>query len=377
MRDLKIGVIGAGHRSSLARYAHKPGSGSQVVAICDVNEATLGKVGDKLGCEPATFTDYVEMLKTDLDAVMIVSPDHCHEAHTIAALERGLHVYLEKPMAITVEGCDRILQVAARTGNKLFVGHNMRYMTFVRKIREIIEHDEIGEVKAIWCRHFISYGGDAYYRDWHADRSKSTGLLLQKAAHDLDLFHYFAGSFTQRVSAMGSLSVYDKLPRIPADQSQYASVDTTRWPPLDQKDFNPVVDVEDQSNVLLQFPGGVLGSYMQCHFTPDTCRNFTIIGTHGRLENLGDGPQSPIFIWNRRTDSYNMIGDKVFRGGESGSSAHGGSDELIVEDFLHFVRGEKPSGGCPLAARMAVAVGCLATQSLREGSMPLDIPPVA
>jgi len=376
MANLKIGVIGAGARSGLARHAHGSEHGAEIVAICDLQEEAMAKAATRIGCEPATYTDYREMLKSDLDAVMIVSPDHCHEEQAIAALERGLHVYLEKPMAITVEGCDRILQVAGRTGNRLFVGHNMRYMTFVRRIRELIEQDEIGEVKAIWCRHFISYGGDAYFRDWHADRSKSTGLLLQKAAHDLDLFHYFAGSFVEEVSAMGSLSVYDKLPRIPADQSQYASFNVSRWPPLEQKDFNPVIDVEDQSNVLMRFPGGVLGTYMQCHFTPDTSRNFTVIGTRGRLENFGDSPESPIFVWNRRTDTYNMIGDKVFRGGSSGSSGHGGADELIVADFLNFVRGGKPSGGCPLAARMAVAVGCLATQSLREGGHPLQVPPL-
>lgn len=377
MGDLRIGVIGAGGRSILARHAHSSERGAKVVAICDVREAMVAKLAARIGCEPAVFTHHHSMLETDLDAVIVVSPDHLHEEHAIAALERGLHVYLEKPMAISVEGCDRVLQVAARTGNRLFVGHNMRYMTFVRRIRQLIQNDEIGQVKAIWCRHFISYGGDAYFRDWHADRSKSTGLLLQKAVHDLDLFHYFTGSFARRVSAMGSLSVYNQLPRIPAHESQYASSDVSRWPPLAQKDFNPVIDVEDQSNVLLQFPGGVLGSYMQCHFTPDAWRNYTVIGTGGRLENLGDGPESPIFVWNRRTDTYNMIGDKVFRGGSAGSSGHREADELIVADFLNFVRGGQPSGGCPLAARMAVAVGCIATQSLREDGRPLDVPPVA
>ena len=51
----------------------------------------------------------------------------------------------------------------------------------------------IGEVKAGWCRHFVGWGGDFYFKDWHADRTKSTGLLLQKGAHDIDVLHWLCG----------------------------------------------------------------------------------------------------------------------------------------------------------------------------------------
>ena len=68
-----------------------------------------------------------------------------------------------------------------------------------------------GEVKAGWCRHFVSYGGDAYFKDWHADRTKSTGLLLQKGAHDIDVLHWLCGGYSKRVSAMGALSVYGQI----------------------------------------------------------------------------------------------------------------------------------------------------------------------
>ncbi len=61
-------------------------------------------------------------------------------------------------------------------------------MDVVRTLRRVIQEGRIGEVKAvIWCRHFVGNGGDYYFKDWHADRSRTTGLLLQKAAHDIDV----------------------------------------------------------------------------------------------------------------------------------------------------------------------------------------------
>ncbi|NYM12659.1 oxidoreductase, partial [Salmonella enterica subsp. enterica serovar Typhimurium] len=78
----------------------------------------------------------------------------------------------------------KVLVTAHRTGTKLYVGHNMRHMNVVRSMRDLIRTGRIGEVKAIWGRHFVGAGGDFYFKDWHATREHGTGLLLQKAAHD-------------------------------------------------------------------------------------------------------------------------------------------------------------------------------------------------
>ncbi len=69
----------------------------------------------------------------------------------------------------------------------------------------------IGEVKAAWCRHFVGWGGDFYFKDWHADRRNTTGLLLQKGAHDIDVLHWLCGGFTRRVNALGGLTVYGEI----------------------------------------------------------------------------------------------------------------------------------------------------------------------
>lgn len=376
MAALRIGVIGSGGRGGLARHAHQPGKGSRVVACCDVDAEALAKNKEWYGPGVFVTKDVRALLKRKLDAVFVCTPDFLHEEHALAALDKGLGVYLEKPMAITIDGCDRILRRAREKHARLFVGHNMRYMTVIRRMKQLIDDGAIGQVKSVWCRHFISYGGDAYFRDWHSERRYSTGLLLQKAAHDIDVMHWLAGVYTKRVAAFGNIAVYDKLPRRGADEPSDAAFNASHWPPLKQRGFSPKIDVEDQSVVIMEMGKGILGSYLQCHFAPDACRNYTVIGTAGRLENVGDGPDSPIFVWNRRTDDYHAVGDEVYRGGAISRGGHGGADPLIVEEFLRFVRKGGKTTATPEAARMSVATGYQATMSLRSGGQPLGVPAI-
>ncbi|OGV67982.1 MAG: oxidoreductase [Lentisphaerae bacterium RIFOXYC12_FULL_60_16] len=374
MKDLRVGVIGSGGRGGLAVHAHRPGKGSVVAACCDSNPAVLEWNRERYGKDVFTTKDYRKLLDQDLDAVFVTTPDFLHEEHALAALTKGLGVYLEKPMAITIKGCDRILAAARRERARLFVGHNMRYMTVFIRMKQIIDRGDIGEVKSAWCRHFVSYGGDAYFRDWHSERRYTTGLLLQKGAHDIDMIHWLTGAYSKRVSAFGNLAVYGRCKRRPKSEKGIATFNAAHWPPLKQQGFSPVINVEDQNVMIMELERGILGSYLQCHFTPDSCRNYTIIGTEGRIENVGDGPESPIFLWNRRKDGYEMIGDQVFRGGTVSASGHGGADEVIVQEFLQYVRKGGKTTATPEAARMAVAAGCQATESLRNGGKPMHVP---
>jgi predicted dehydrogenase len=279
-------------------------------------------------------------------------------------------------MTITTEGCDRLLQAAYDRKVRLFVGHNMRYMRLIRKMRELILKGAIGEVKVGWCRHFVGYGGDAYFKDWHADRSKSTSLLLQKGAHDIDVLHWLCGGYTKRVNAMGGLTLYHQIKdRHSPKERGDASWGDDNWPPLSQKGLNPVIDVEDVSMMQMELDNGVFCSYEQCHYTPDGWRNYTIIGTEGRIENFGDSPGSSVIrLWNRRAH-YNPYGDEQFyiapvHGG------HGGADPGIIDEFIRYVQSGGKVATSPIAARNSVAAGCMAAHSIRHGGIPMDIPPV-
>lgn len=379
MRDLEIAVIGYGQRGVLARHAHQPGDGARVVAVCDPRARRRDEALGDFGTDVTLVADYRDLLDAGLDAVMVITPDHTHEDVVTAFLRHGVAVFVEKPLAITTESCDRILQAAADSGSRLYVGHNMRHMPVVRTMRKLIEAGAIGAVKSIWCRHFVGHGGDYYFKDWHADRRNTTSLLLQKGAHDIDVIHWLAGGYTRRVQAMGDLVVYGGI-----TQRQDRSDETmpqwfdpeANWPPLANTGLNPVIDVEDLSVVNMSLDNGVLATYQQCHFTPDYWRNYTVIGTRGRMENFGDDDGATVRVWNQRRSGYRSDADLEVpvAGGVGG---HGGSDPVLVNEFLNYVRTGGATATTPVAARYAVATGCAATASLRDSANnAVDVPPL-
>lgn len=379
MEKLRIGVIGVAGRGGLARQWHQPGAGgrSVLVAGADVHEGHLERFAADLEGAFVT-TEYRRLVeRDDVDAVAVTSPDFCHEEHAVAALEAGKHVFCEKPLAITTEGCDRILEAWRGSGRRLMVGFNMRYMNIFRVMKEVIDSGAIGEPKAVWCRHFVGYGGHFYYHDWHASQRNTTSLLLQKGSHDIDMIHWLTGQHAVRVTAFGQLDYYGgERPNdltCPACDERETCVESQRpWPGHELCAFREEVDVEDNNMVLMQLSGGILASYLQCHFTPDYHRNYTVIGTEGRVEN--SEPEETVWLKTRRSGNWRELADRTYRV-KRAEGTHGGADPVIARDFLDMVLEGKEPLAPALAGRHSVAAGCAAAWSLRHGGEPVGIPP--
>ena len=369
----RIGAIGFGARGYLLNQLVK--AGAKIVALADPSAEAKKRFSEAYDTAETLVDDYRAILddKT-LDAVIVMSPDFMHEEHGLAALQAGKFTYLEKPLSITTESADKLLEADVAAGGRLFVGHNLRCHPVLTKMKQLIDAGAIGEVKAAWCRHFVSYGGDFYFKDWHAESRYVNGLLLQKGCHDIDVLHWLCGSHTVRVAGMGGLTLYDKAPgKRKREEPGNAKADRANWPPLAQKGLNPDMDVEDVSMIHMQLASGVFCSYEQCHFTPDVWRNYTIIGSEGRIENFDDRPGNAVVrVINRRT-GYNPHGDEQYlvHGDEEG---HGGADRLICAQFVAYVRGEAKPAIAPIEARHAVATGDYGTRSIRNGNQPYDIP---
>jgi predicted dehydrogenase len=376
-KEINFAVLGPHGRGRIAFHVHRPDEGLRLVAACATHLENLEDYKERCGPDFLLTKDYRDILSNPaIGGVFVCTPDNLHAEHAIAALDAGKHVFLEKPMAITIAECDAIIAAAERSNGKLYVGHNMRFFPVMRKMKELIEGGRIGRVEAVWCRHFISYGGDAYFKDWHSERKNVTSLLLQKGAHDIDIIHFLAGGHTRRVVGMGKLSVYNEVQnRRRPDEAGCVTFDRNNWPPHSQTGLSPEIDVEDHSMLLMQLDNGVQASYQQCHYTPDDCRNYTVIGTEGRIENYGDHSTAEklvsVHLFNTRR-GYSEHGNEVFSIPNIEGS-HGGADPLLLDDFVEFLRGGTPRGATARDARMAVATGCQGAASLRNGSVPLEI----
>ena len=381
MNELRVGVVGVGQRAVLAEYANRPGY-SCIVSCADPAELGRAYAVELFGPDIAVHEDYREMSDDDLDAVFVCTPDYVHTEPVLHFLKAGVAVFVEKPLAISIEDCDAMLATAKSFGTRLYVGHNLRHLPMLVKMRELIDSGAIGRVRSVWCRHFVGDGGDYYFKDWHAERSRTTSLLLQKGAHDIDVIHWLAGGYSRDVVSLGGLTVYGDNPH---RRSADAPPDTRRvtewfdrdvWPPARLRDLNPTIDVEDLSMMMARLDNGVLASYQQCHYTPDYWRNYTVIGDEGRLENFGDGidgDPAVVRVWNARRSGYRADADLTFEITPSAEDLHGGADQHLVAEFLRFAAEGGPAETSPLAAREAVAAGVAATVSLRGGGRPVAV----
>jgi predicted dehydrogenase len=377
MKQVRIALIGAGLRSGIAKYWHKPDGDSIVVAAADISYSKLKEFQEKINPEAFITQDYKELLqRDDIDAIAVTSPDYLHEEHAIASLQAGKHVYCEKPLAITVEGCDRIIEAAEKSGKHLMVGFNMRYMNMYRTMKGIVDSGVIGKIKAVWVRHFVGYGGYFYFHDWHALSKNTTSLLLQKGSHDIDIIHWITGSYTQKVSAFGGLDFYggDKPNDLTCPSCNERDTCTEASPhTLIECAFREEVNVEDNHVVIMELEGGIKASYLQCHFTPDYQRNYTFIGTEGRIEN--SELEGKIYVKSRRSNSWREFSDTTYEI-KKAEGSHGGADPNICRDFVDLVLKGKQPLTTPLAGRMSVAVGCAATESIRSGGHIVKIKPI-
>ncbi|MEN8254456.1 MAG: Gfo/Idh/MocA family oxidoreductase [Verrucomicrobiota bacterium] len=372
MTPIKIGIIGASGRAIVAKHWHKPDGGeSQVVAAADINPKAFEEFK---GWNPDAYTtgDYRELLgRDDIDAVAVFTPDPVHEEHAIAALEAGKHLFLEKPMAISTEACDRIMAAWHKAGTRFMMGFNMRYMPVIARAKKLLDDGAIGELKAIWMRHFVGAGSNFYFHDWHATQESSNSLLLQKASHDIDLIHWLGGAYSESVAAFGDRDFFggdkDNALTCPDCDDKECKDRQAGDNPRQQCAFRKEIDIEDNQVVIMRLANGVKASYSQCHFSPEYLRNYTLIGTEGRLEievernNIWLVKRSSNRVWEK--DPVEMI--ECNEGLEDLSEGHGGADEILAEAFLEMLRnGESPLSD-PLSGRMSVAAGCAAAESLR------------
>jgi predicted dehydrogenase len=373
---VRIGVIGIGGRGRIARHWKREDGLSVVVGGADVTPNYFDEFREFNGDDVFLTLDYRELLaRDDIDAIAVTSPDFTHEEYAVAALEAGKHVFCEKPLAITIEGCDRILEAWRASGKHLMVGFNMRYMRMFNVMKSIAEDGVIGEIKAVWVRHFVGEGGNFYYHDWHAMRRNTTSLLLQKGSHDIDMIHWLTGHYTRRVVAMGSLDFFggDK----PNDLDCRDCDETATCPDVatastrTQCAFRQEVDVEDHDLLLMDLEGGIKAAYLQCQYTPDYHRNYCLIGTKGRMECrdlVGD-----VTVLTRRGNAPEFLSNRTYHV-KPAEGGHGGADPVIADDFVQMLVTGKQPVATPLAGRMSVAVGVKGAESLRNGSIPLDIP---
>ncbi len=154
-KKLRVGVIGVGSIATDEVHGHIPNylriPEVEVVALSDVNGRRARYVADRFGI-PYVFTHYRDMLaRVELDAVSICTPNYLHAAIAVGCLQSGVHVLVEKPMALTSADARRMVETAHKHNRVLLVGMNNRFRDDVRALKLIVSQGAIGEVYYLWA----------------------------------------------------------------------------------------------------------------------------------------------------------------------------------------------------------------------------------
>ena len=199
---LRLGIIGCGNA---AERWHLPAlrqlADVRLVAAADIDAARVRRVGEKFGIEQQ-FTDYRAMLdRADIQAVAIITPTQSHAEPALAAIAAGKSVLIDKPLAMTLAECDRLVAAAESSPGKVMVGFNLRWHRLVQRARAIIESGALGEIKAVTGVYSHWYPGEKALV-WKKRRETGGGILFNDGVHHFDLWRSLLGKEVADVYAV-------------------------------------------------------------------------------------------------------------------------------------------------------------------------------
>ena len=196
---MNVGIIGLGEMGRLHLMNCLHADDVKIVAAADPSKKSLDKA-KSVGVNHL-YSDFHDLLNDsiDIDAVIIALPNYLHFKSIRLALEAELNVFVEKPMAATVEECRKIVKLVEASGRKLMIGHCMRFVDAIEKMKDVAEKGYIGALEVVTIEEIIN-GPFAHgyvpapVSDWWFDPKKAGGgALLDVGYHLIDLFRFFVG----------------------------------------------------------------------------------------------------------------------------------------------------------------------------------------
>jgi len=227
MRRLKIGMIGCGGIAGLHAEKLRSIEEANMVAFADIIKEKAEAFSKRYGGR--VYTDWREMLdKESLDIVYICLPPFAHSDEVMVSAEKGIHIFIEKPIALNMKLAWEMVRAVEKNDVKSQVGYCLRFSYAIDKAKRLIESGEAGKIGLAvgwyWC-HFL---GGAWWRD----KSKSGGQIVEQSTHLYDAFRYLCGEV----------------------EEVYGQMDRRFWTDV------PDITVEDVSNTTFRFKSGAIGS---------------------------------------------------------------------------------------------------------------------
>lgn len=196
--SLRFALVGCGRiakkHAEILAGGHVPGA--ELVAVCDLREDRARAFGQTYGVPHHQNLRQMMESSNGIDVVNVLTPSGHHAANTIELAPFGKHIVVEKPMALTVDDADRMIEACDRAGIRLFVVKQNRYNQAVVRAREALDSGRFGRlvmgtVRVRWCRTQEYYDQDTWRGTWELDG----GVFANQASHHVDLLQWMLGEW--------------------------------------------------------------------------------------------------------------------------------------------------------------------------------------
>ena len=335
-KQIGLGLIGAGAIGRVhAKNIHEKVPNAELAAVADIDQRAATSIAEQNG-HAQVYSDYADMIRDDsVDGLILCVPPFLKLEITKMAAEHGKHVFCEKPMSLSMEEADQIVETVARSGIKFQVGYQRRFDPSYMRARSAVESGKLGTLLMI-----KEYNRDppAQIAGWSVNPKKSGGIFLDTTSHDFDIVRWLTGSEVVRVYAEGEALVYDELRK--------------------NGDYDTV-------SVMMKLANGALGYVDNCYHT--------VYGFDARLEILGTkaavsssmGEQTFTHVYTKEGAS------NEFFDGYATRWAQAYLDEVV--DFAAAIGGDRETKVTAKDGRAAVEIG-LAARTSAEQQRPVSLP---
>lgn len=257
MEKVRIGIIGLGGMG--ANHAKTIIEGkvpnAELSSICDVNPERLKWARENLGENIKTFDNLDEFLASEIDGVIVATIHYYHPPIAIKALEKGLHVLIEKPAGVYTKQVREMNEVAKKSGKVFSIMYNQRTSPFHRKIKEIVRSGELGDIKRITWIVTNWYRPQSYYdlNNWRGTwKGEGGGILLNQGIHQLDIWQWIFG-MPKRIRAFLGFGKYHN------------------------------IEVEDEAIVYMEYENKTVGLFITSTAEAPGTNRLEIIGDNGTI----------------------------------------------------------------------------------------------
>jgi predicted dehydrogenase len=225
---IKFGLIGCGRIAQ--RHAEHINKKGELVAICDIVREKADEFGKKYDAKVYYDIDELFIREREIDVISVCSPNGLHAEHAVKALNAGVHVLCEKPMALSVYQCGEMIKAAERTNKRLFAIKQNRFNPPVEAVKKVLEEGKLGKIFSIQLNCFWNRNPDYYHNSWKGTLKLDGGTLYTQFSHFIDLLYWFVGD----------------VKNVHAIMANYA--------------HQGIIEFEDTGVVILEFYNGAIGS---------------------------------------------------------------------------------------------------------------------